>query len=159
MRWIMPPETAPQERIWMAFPREGFSLGESAAEREAGYTAWTAVANLTAEFEPVTMVVDPSETARARQMLSASIEIVERVIDDYWMRDSGPTFVHAEDGSLAAVDWIFNGWGGNIWTSAVHDRRGLARPSSPRSPACPSSPRCWSTKAAACMSTAKARSC
>jgi agmatine deiminase len=126
MRWIMPPETAPQERIWMAFPREGFSLGETAAERDAGYAAWSAVANLTAEFEPVTMVVDPSETVRARRMLSSDIEIVERVIDDFWMRDSGPTFVHAKDGSLAAVDWIFNGWGGNVWTSAVHDR-GLAR--------------------------------
>lgn len=126
MRWIMPPETAPQERIWMAFPRECFSLGETAAEREAGYAAWATVANLTAEFEPVTMVVDPSETARARRMLSSGIEIVERVIDDFWMRDSGPTFVHAEDGALAAVDWIFNGWGGNVWTSAVHDR-GLAR--------------------------------
>lgn len=126
MTWTMPPETAPQDRIWMAFPREGATLGTTVAERESGYAAWTAVAHAIAEFQPVTMIVDPSESARARRMLSAQIETVERVIDDFWMRDSGPTFVHADDGSLAAVDWIFNGWGGGDWTSATHDR-GLAR--------------------------------
>ncbi|MCA0272120.1 MAG: agmatine deiminase family protein [Proteobacteria bacterium] len=126
MTWTMPAETAPQERIWMAFPREGATLGASSAEREAGYAAWTAAAHAIAAFEPVTMIVDPSETTRARRMLGAGIEIVERVIDDFWMRDSGPTFVHAADGTLAAVDWIFNGWGGAAWTDAKNDR-GLAQ--------------------------------
>lgn len=122
MTWTMPPETAPQERIWMAFPREGETLGASTVEREAGYAAWTAVAHAIAAFEPVTMVVDPSETTRARAMLGSGIEIVERVIDDFWMRDPGPTFVTDAGGRLAAVDWIFNGWGGGAWTSATHDR-------------------------------------
>lgn len=126
MTWTMPPETAPQDRIWMAFPREGQTLGDTLTQREAGYAAWTSVAHAVAEFQPVTMVVDPSETARARRMLSSQIDIVERVIDDFWMRDSGPTFVHAADGSLAAVDWIFNGWGGGDWTSATNDR-GMAQ--------------------------------
>lgn len=126
MRWTMPPETAPQDRIWMAFPREGATLGETLVEREAGYATWTAVAHAIAEFEPVTMIVDPSETARARKMLGSGVEIVERVIDDFWMRDPGPTFVQDEKGALAAVDWIFNGWGGGEWTSATHDR-GLAQ--------------------------------
>lgn len=122
MTFTMPPETAPQERIWMAFPRTGNTLGEGAARQEAGYAAWAAVANAIVDFEPVSMIVDPSEMTRARRMLASSIELHERVIDDFWMRDPGPTFVHAEDGSLAAVDWIFNGWGGNVWTSAEHDR-------------------------------------
>lgn len=122
MTFTMPPETAPQDRIWMAFPREGATLGESSAEREAGYAAWTAVAHAVAAFEPVTMIVDPSEVDRAKRMLGAGIEIIPRVIDDFWMRDSGPTFVHDAAGNLAAVDWIFNGWGGGDWTSATHDR-------------------------------------
>jgi agmatine deiminase len=58
-------------------------------------------------------------------MLGTGIEIIPRVIDDFWIRDSGPTFVHDAKGDLAAVDWIFNGWGGGDWTSATHDR-GLA---------------------------------
>ena len=126
MTWTMPAETAPQDRVWMAFPRENQTLGDTAAEREAGYAAWSAVAHAVAAFQPVTMIVDPSEIARARRMLDTEIEIVERVIDDFWMRDSGPTFVTAADGSLAAVDWIFNGWGGGTWTNAANDRS-LAR--------------------------------
>lgn len=110
----------------MAFPREGQTLGDTTAEREAGYAAWAAVAHAVAEFQPVSMIVDPSEMARARRMIGADIDLIERVIDDFWLRDSGPTFVHAADGSLAAVDWIFNGWGGGDWTSATHDR-GLAQ--------------------------------
>lgn len=126
MTWTMPAETAPQDRIWMAFPRENATLGESAAEREAGYAAWALVANTIADFEPVSMIVDPTEVTRARDLLNGEIDIVERTIDDFWLRDSGPTFVLDEAGSLAAVDWIFNGWGANSWTSAQNDR-GLAR--------------------------------
>lgn len=115
MTWRMPAETARHDRIWMAFPAEGQTLGESAAEREEGYATWTAVAHAAAEFTPVSMLVDPAETARARRMLSGSIEIVEAPVDEFWMRDSGPTFVVSDDGRLGAVDWIFNGWGAPDW--------------------------------------------
>lgn len=120
--FTMPPETAPQSRVWMAFPREGATLGTSAAEREAGYAAWTAVALAVAEWVGVTMIVDPSETRRAQRMLGSDIEIVTHPLDDFWLRDSGPTFVHGADGALAAVDWIFNGWGGGASTRVTHDR-------------------------------------
>ncbi|MGW9113249.1 agmatine deiminase family protein [Microbacterium sp. NPDC055683] len=128
MTWRMPAETARHERTWMAFPREGITLGDEASEREAGYAAWTAVAHAVAEFEPVTMVVDPSEAARARRMLGAHIDIVEAPVDEFWMRDSGPTFVVDDErpGVLGAVDWIFNGWGAPAWArwrlSAEHGR-------------------------------------
>ena len=116
-RWRMPAETDRHERTWMAFPREGFTLGEGGQEREEGYAAWTAVAHAIVEFEPVTMVVDPTEMNRARRMLSGDVEIVEAPIDEFWMRDMGPTFVvdDARPGTLAAVDWVFNGWGAPDW--------------------------------------------
>ena len=44
MAWRMPAETAPHERIWMAFPVEGTTLGDTDALREEGYATWTAVA-------------------------------------------------------------------------------------------------------------------
>jgi len=117
MTWRMPAETARHERTWMAFPREGVTLGDGDAHREEGYAAWTAVAHATAEFEPVTMVVDPSELARAKRMLSSEIEILEAPLDEFWMRDFGPTFVVDDErpGVLGAVDWIFNGWGAPEW--------------------------------------------
>jgi agmatine deiminase len=117
MTWRMPAETAPHERTWMAFPREGITLGHDAAEREEGYATWTAVAHAVAAFEPLTMVVDPSELERARRMLSSEIEILEAPLDEFWMRDFGPTFVVDDErpGVLGAVDWIFNGWGAPEW--------------------------------------------
>lgn len=115
MPWTMPPETAPQRRIWMAFPRQGEVMGDSSAAREATYEAWTAVAHAILPFEPVTMVVDPSEVDRARRMLSADIDLIEAPLDDFWMRDFGPTFViDDETGALGGVDWIFNAWGQGV---------------------------------------------
>ena len=110
----MPAETARHERTWMAFPREGITLGETDAEREEGYATWTAVAHAVAEFEPLMMVVDPSEMARARRMLGSHIEILDAPLDEFWMRDVGPTFV-VDEGRLGAVDWTFNGWGAPAW--------------------------------------------
>jgi agmatine deiminase len=115
--WRMPLEGDPHDRTWMAFPREGYTLGASDAQREAGYAAWTAVAHAIAAFEAVTMVVDPSERDRARRMLGQDVEIVETPLDEFWMRDVGPTFVLDDErpGVLGAVDWVFNGWGAPDW--------------------------------------------
>ena len=117
MPWRMPSETARHERTWMAFPRPGKTLGDTAEEQEECYAAWTATAHAIADFEPVTMVVDPTETSRARRMLSGSVDIVEAPLDEFWMRDFGPTFVVDVErpGALGAVDWIFNGWGAPEW--------------------------------------------
>lgn len=117
MTWKMPHEAAPHERTWMAFPCAGATLGDGEQWRQTGYDAWTATAHAVLEFEPVTMVVDPSEGARARTMLSSEIEILELPLDEFWMRDFGPTFVVDDErpGVLGAVDWIFNGWGAPAW--------------------------------------------
>jgi agmatine deiminase len=117
MAWRMPSETAEHERTWMAFPSAGITLGDGPAAAEEGYRAWAEVALAVAEFEPVTMVVDPTETERAARMLGDGIELVEAPVDEFWMRDVGPTFVvdDEREGVLGAVDWIFNGWGANSW--------------------------------------------
>jgi len=131
MTWRMPSETAPHDRTWMAFPREGFTMGDSASGREECYASWTEVAHAVAEFEPVSMVVDPTEMERARRMLSAEIDIVELPLDEFWMRDFGPTFVVDDDrpNVLGAVDWTFNGWGSPDWaewTKSAEVVRGVA---------------------------------
>jgi agmatine deiminase len=124
MSWRMPSETAPHERTWMAFPRAGLTLGDDAASAEEAYATWTAVAHAVAEFEPVTMLVDPSERERATRMLGSQISRLETPLDDYWVRDSGPSFVIDDErpGVLGAVDWIFNGWGAPAWSSWEKDR-------------------------------------
>ena len=119
----MPAESAPQDRVWMAFPSEGYSLGDTEQGRHEARATWAAVAHAVAEFEPVTMVIDPGERAAAQRYLSADIDVVEAPLNDAWMRDMGPTFVHAEDGSVAAVDWIFNGWGAQDWAQWDRDEK------------------------------------
>jgi len=111
----MPAETFAQERVWMAFPCTGYTLGESEEERHEARSTWAAVAHAIAQFEPVTMVVHPAERAIVDRYVSADIDIIEAPLNDAWMRDIGPTFVHAADGSVAAVDWVFNGWGAQDW--------------------------------------------
>ena len=121
--YLMPAESAPQQRVWMAFPSEGYSLGDTEQARHEARSTWAAVAHAIAEFEPVIMVVDPDERAAASRYLSADIETLEAPLNDAWMRDIGPTFVHAADGSVAAVDWVFNGWGAQSWARWDRDAR------------------------------------
>ncbi|WP_280832719.1 agmatine deiminase family protein [Mycolicibacterium frederiksbergense] len=119
----MPAESAPQDRVWMAFPSQGYSLGDNEQEHHEARSAWAAVAHAIAGFEPVTMLVDPGERTAAARYLSADIEIVEAPLNDAWMRDIGPTFVHHGDGSVAAVDWVFNGWGAQDWAQWDRDEK------------------------------------
>ncbi|MFT4287116.1 agmatine deiminase family protein [Nocardioides sp.] len=117
----MPAETAPHARAWMAWPSAPYTLGDTPAEAEQAWTAWSAVANAVAEHEPLSMVVDPAGVATARRWLSSTIELHEAPLDDAWYRDSGPTFVVDETGRLGAVNWVFNGWGQQHWASWEYD--------------------------------------
>lgn len=119
----MPAEGVPQDRVWMAFPCEGYSLGDTEAERHEARSTWAAVAHAISRFELVTMIVDPAEIGAAKRYVSQDVELVEAPLNDAWMRDIGPTFVHADDGSVAAVDWTFNGWGAQDWARWDRDEK------------------------------------
>lgn len=122
MAWFMPAETAPQDRVWMSFPAPGTSaLGDDPEQQRAARAAWSRAANAILEFEPVTMLVDPREEEAARAVLDPAVSVVVAPLDDAWIRDCGPTFVHAEDGSVAAVTWVFNGWGQQEWAEWEKD--------------------------------------
>lgn len=154
MTFRMPPEWAPHERTWMAWPGPNVTFtGDDLAESRR---AWASVARAVRRFEPVTMVVGPGQAEGARAALGPDIDLVERELDDAWMRDIGPTFV--TDGSrLAAVDWVFNGWGAQDWATWEHDAK-IARHVADLAGS-PCTVRRWSTRAAASTSTARAPSC
>jgi len=122
MTFRMPPEWAPHERTWMAWPRPNPTFTTD-AELAAARAAWAEVARAVRRFEPVTMVHAPGDADSARELLGPGVELAEGDLDDAWMRDIGPTFVQDEDGRLAAVDWVFNGWGGQDWARWEHDAR------------------------------------
>ena len=121
--WTMPSETAPHECTWMAWPSQGYTLGDTDEEVGKARHTWAAVANAVVEFEPVRMVVVPADEAVAKRYLHPDVEVVPAALDDAWMRDIGPTFVLGDDGRLGAVDWVFNGWGAQSWASWEHDSR------------------------------------
>lgn len=116
----MPAEWARHERTWMAWPTEGYTLGD---EPDDAYRAWSQVANTIARYEPVTMLVDPSAHASADVWLDPAVRKVERPLNDAWMRDIGPTFLLGEDGGLGVADWVFNGWGAQEWAQWDKDSK------------------------------------
>jgi agmatine deiminase len=120
--WRMPAETAPQARVWMAFPPTGSPGADTVAAAEEARAAWAAVAHAVLAFEPVAMVVDPADVDVARRSLSHEVELAPAPLDDAWMRDIGPTFVLDAMDRLGAVDWVFNGWGRQTWARWGRDR-------------------------------------
>ena len=123
MSFTMPPEWAPHERTWMAFPPSGPSVEDlDEAGLNSVRAAWAAVANAIVGFEPVTMVVDPADVEAARALLDPVVTVATASLDDAWMRDMGPTFAHGDTGEVRAIDWIFNGWGAQSWASWDNDQ-------------------------------------
>ena len=117
----MPAEWEKHERTWMAWPSGSYTLGETDADVAEARGCWASVANAVVRFEPVTMIVNPGVEDIAREWLDERVEILSAPLDDAWMRDIGPTFVRQGDGSLAGVNWVFNGWGAQSWASWAAD--------------------------------------
>jgi len=107
----MPPEWHPQEWIWIGFPHDaeewlGF-LG-AAQEQIAGFASAVAESGQTVKL----VVRDAANRARAESLVSAGVELVERVYGDVWLRDTGPLVVCGPGGRRVARRFAFNGWGG-----------------------------------------------
>jgi agmatine deiminase len=120
--WRMPHEGVRQDRLWLSWPTQGYTLGDTAEDAETARHTWARVANTAAGFEPVTVVVHPRDAELAPRYLDPAIEVRTREIDDAWMRDAGPSFVLDDDGRLGAVTWVFNGWGQQAWATWDNDR-------------------------------------
>ncbi|MGO3146249.1 MAG: agmatine deiminase family protein [Leucobacter sp.] len=120
--WRMPIEGHPQERIWLAWPSSGYTLGESEVEIEEARTTWAAVANAASEFQHVSVVVNPGDDQVAARYLSQHITRISAPLNDAWMRDIGPSFVLGDNGELGAVNFVFNGWGGQDWAEWDKDQ-------------------------------------
>ena len=118
----MPIEGHKQDRLWLAWPSSGYTLGDTAAEIEEARTTWAAVANAASEFQPVTVVVHPGDEAVAKRYLAGSITLLSAALNDAWMRDIGPSFVIGDNGKLGAVNFVFNGWGAQDWAEWDNDQ-------------------------------------
>jgi agmatine deiminase len=114
----MPAEWTPHARTWMAFPAPNETFGDG-RRLAAAQAAWARVANTVVGYEPVTVLLAPGQRT---DLLDPRIRTVEVPLDDAWLRDTGPSFVHTAAGRLRAVDWVFNGWGAQQWACWDADR-------------------------------------
>ncbi len=118
----MPIEGHKQDRLWLAWPTTGYTLGDTEAEADEARTTWAAVANAASEYQPVAVVVNPGDDDVAKRYLSGAITLLSAPLNDAWMRDIGPSFVIGDNGQLGAVNFVFNGWGGQDWAEWDKDQ-------------------------------------
>jgi len=111
----MPAEWEPHTQTWLAWPHNADTWIDCLDDAQREFEG---LVRAIAGFEPVRVLARSTEH---RQEIERRLEDPETThpiaveivpTDDAWLRDTGPTFVQAEDGSLRAIDWIFNAWGG-----------------------------------------------
>jgi agmatine deiminase len=111
----VPAETEPHERTLIAWPTEARRPELWHDQLDAARSAHALLAHAIARFEPVTLVVHPTEAEEAmRQVGHPDIEVLPAPIDDSWLRDSGPVVAVTPDGDRAALCFRFTGWGGSF---------------------------------------------
>lgn len=107
----VPAEAEPHEKTWMAWPSTPSLYGGPGAYFESVQETLGRLAAAIAENEPVSMAAPADQHVLAARLCGPKVQLVDIATDDMWARDSGPVFVRKADGSIAAVDFGFNGWG------------------------------------------------
>ena len=115
----MPAEWEPHAATWLAWPHKEASWPGNFEPIPA---VWVEMVRALAESELVNILVnDETAAAYVRGTLSAAgvpepaVVLHQIPTDDAWIRDHGPTFLtrRADTTSeMAAVDWVYNAWGG-----------------------------------------------
>jgi agmatine deiminase len=108
----IPAEWEPHSGCWLAFP---YRVDEWPSQLEG---AQRAIAELSLAIsgpgnEPVRLLVkDEQVEEEARALIGEGVTYVRTDYGDCWVRDTAPLFGHMPDGSLGALQFAFNGWGG-----------------------------------------------
>lgn len=113
-KFRMPAEWEKQRGVWLQWPHEDKSRGYQRKLEQI----WLEITGMLKQRAVVYLCVQDERrrehVERQLQFYGIGLDNVEFYIiptNDIWIRDNGPTFVVGESGELAAVNWIFNGWG------------------------------------------------
>lgn len=112
LSYKMPPEWAPHTRTLISWPvQDSMCYPDDYEKVCSGYTG---TIRAIAEFEPVTVIVNPSDKEAVEAIFADNdrIECLAVEHNDAWLRDNGPTFVVNDQGETAGINWRFNAWGG-----------------------------------------------
>jgi agmatine deiminase len=106
----MPAEFEPHDGTWLLWPLRTDNWRDGARPAQE---AVLSVATAISHFERVHLGVSPEHMAAVRDIAPPGVEVASIEYDDIWVRDTGPTFVVAEEPEkLRSVQWRFNAWGG-----------------------------------------------
>lgn len=108
----MPAEWAGHDSTWLSWPKDPttFPPGIIGNVEEV----YAKMVTQLAKGEVVNILVEDADAERRVSSMLGNTDRVSfhRISSvDVWMRDYGPIFARAEDGSLAATKWTFNAWG------------------------------------------------
>ena len=110
-RWVA--EWQPHAATWIAWPH---NLNTWPNRFENIPATFDRLIRTLAEVEAIHVLGGPKDSSQiASDTFEDNAKITVHPIEtnDCWIRDFGPTFLLDQDGSeLAAVDWIYNAWGG-----------------------------------------------
>ena len=107
----MPAEWAAHQCTFVSWPVQASMCYPDDYERVCG--GYIGIIEAVAEFEPVTVIVNPEDMEKVQALFSRkNIGFLPVPHNDAWLRDNGPTFVVKANGTVAGVNWKFNSWGG-----------------------------------------------
>lgn len=112
--YFQPAEHLPHARTLTAFPNlPGCYRNDASTDAARREVANIAIA--VSQFEPVWLYAHPTYAQMARELVGGitNVTVKEAEVDNLWIRDLGPVFLHsARTGkTAAAADFNFNYWG------------------------------------------------
>lgn len=107
----MPAEWTTHTRTFISWPVQASMCYPE--DYEVVCRGYAEIIEAIAEFEPVTVVVNPTDMEKLSCIFqNERIECLSIEHNDAWLRDNGPTFLVQDEGDVAGVNWCFNAWGG-----------------------------------------------
>ncbi|HEX9485026.1 MAG TPA: agmatine deiminase family protein [Gemmatimonadaceae bacterium] len=111
--YSFPAEWAPHAATWIAWPHHE---PDWPGKLPAISWVYAEIARVLSQHERVEILCHDEPVKAAAQEQLAAHGVVENArfhvvpTDRVWLRDSAPTFVHDEHGSIVLMNWLFNAW-------------------------------------------------
>ncbi|MDE2261533.1 MAG: agmatine deiminase [Gammaproteobacteria bacterium] len=106
----MPAEFEQHDATWLLWPERTDNWRDGAGPAQQ---AVLKVAAAIRHFETVYLGVTPDNAQSVKEIAPPGVQVASIEYDDIWVRDTGPTFLVADQpDTLRSVQWRFNAWGG-----------------------------------------------
>ncbi|WP_072681228.1 agmatine/peptidylarginine deiminase [Arcobacter sp. LA11] len=115
MKFYMPEESEPHKRTWISFVTNDYIWSKKQIPEVKRNLAL--IAKTIAKYEPVNVMVSKYDKKDALKLFgdlkvyNYPITLIEKDLDDLWLRDTAPVFVYNQSNDKLGIDFNFNGWG------------------------------------------------